>query len=166
MPNIFELFYKLKEMDEDLIEFQFEDHRELLKDTQEKIDAYYDVRSRLQSEAARIATDVEALIRKQKRIENKIARIEAYLIDACKKFDIKEFKGTRVDLKLIETTRYRPRYLPDQSFYEKWPQYCSEEIDTKYSWNREKLVADFKEGKDSAREICEEYKSEYLRFKL
>lgn len=162
MPNIFEMFAKLKEMDEELVEFSFEDQKDLLQDTQVKVDSYVEVRARLKYEAERVGLEIEKLKNHQQRLQKQTERLEEYLFNACKAFQITEFKGNKNRIKLIATTRYRPKFPPDSECFTKYGPYCLGDIS--YKWNRDALLEGFKIGDPLAKEVFEEYQSEYLRF--
>lgn len=166
MPNIVELFSQLQQMDEDLIEFEFEDQAQLVNDTKEKITAYYEVRQRLLAESEQTALRAAQLKEKNEKIERQIARLDEYLKMACKAHGVTEFPGNGVHMKVISQRRVRPKFEPSDEFNFKYPAYCRAETTVKYKWDRDALITHFKQGEELAKELAEEYTTEFVRFKL
>ncbi len=166
MSTILELFGKLQQMDEDLIAFEFEEHKELLNQTREKITAYHEVRSRIMHEQEETMQRFKSLKDKYDRLGKQMERIDNYLIMACKSFDVTSFPGNNVTMKLISQKRIKPKYEPSGDFHTRFPDYCKEQMDVDYKWDREKLIEDFKRGDHFAKELAEEYTTQYLRFNV
>lgn len=166
MPTILDLFEKLKQIDDDLIEFTPEDHKDLLNDTKAKITAYHEVKSRLLCEREMTKERIKLLEDRFNSFEIQIKKLDEYLKMACKACGVTEFPGNGVTLKLISQKRVRPKCPAASWIARDYPMYCSEEIEKHYKWDNSKILADYKAGLSSVKEIAEEYTTEYLRFKL
>lgn len=164
MSTLFELLARLEQADE--LDLSLEDHKEILTNTQAKIDAYAEVISRYEGEAERYKKMAEECKRRSEVFDNEVKRIKMHLVSACKFHGVKQFKGLKHELKFVSRTLLKPKEDPSAEYVKKYPEYCHQTVLIDYKWDMDKLRGAFKTGDETAKEIIEEQKSEFVQFKI
>ncbi len=164
MSTLFELLARLEQADE--LDLSLEDHKEILTNTQAKIDAYAEVISRYEGEAERYKKMADECKRRSDIFDNEVKRIKSHLVNACKFHGVKQFKGLKHELKFVSRTLLKAKENAGPETFKKYPNYCMQTVVIDHKWDMDKLKADYKTGNEVAKELIEEQKSEYVQFKI
>ncbi len=159
--NILDLLKSLDDMDNELVEFSPDAHKDLMEDTKNKVDAYYFVLQRMEERE-------EALRKIQKSTCEKIAKVMAarerlkdYLKFCARQFNIQKFAGN--DFQFSVSTRKMLEITADP---EQFKDHTLVRAETKYRWSRADVELQFKTNPESLAGIAQEKDVETIRFGL
>lgn len=164
MSTLFELLSRLEAADE--LDLSLEDHKEILTNTQAKIDAYAEVINRYEGEAERYKKMADECKKRSDVYENEVKRIKAHLLSACKFHGVNQFQGLRYNMKFVSRTLLKAKEQAAAEHVKKYPEYCQQTVSIDYKWDMDKLRGAYKTGDEKAKEIIEEQKSEFVQFKI
>jgi len=160
--TLLSLLSDLENVDNGLLNFNPEEHRELLLKAELKIDAYKYMDVKYDSRIREVADEIKALTEIKRSLESKQTALRKTMIWVFKEKSIDKFSGVKYVASLISKTKISIfRTEPDAPLYFKFPHLIKRE----YSWDKRAFDNEFKSNPELQNFATEE-KSEYITFKL
>ncbi len=159
--NILELFQALDDMDNDLVEFSPDAHKDLMEDTKNKVDAYYFVLQRMEEREEALRKIQKSTCEKISKVMAARERVKDYLKFCAREFNIKKFAGN--DFQFSVSTRKMMEITADP---EQFKDHALVRAETKYRWSRADVELYFRENPKSVEGIASEKEIETIRFGL
>lgn len=151
----------LQEHEDELIDLEPEQIKELLGDLSNKVDGLHDWLGKMDAEAARLGEDIRRLQDRKKALTNAKLRYLDYIAFSMKASDSMEIFGTTWDIKLgksesVEVSIEKPDTIHAVSY--------PDLVTTKYTWNKPEIKKAIKAGKEIS-ELAIMKKNDTVTFK-
>lgn len=159
--TLLSLLTDLENVDNGLIEFDPETHREVILKTSLKIDNYKYMLTKYDSRISEIAAEIAELTIAKSTLQKKQDALKAMMLYAFQEKSIDKFPGERYVASRISKEVVVIKQQPDPRTYLAYPNLVRRE----YSWDKRAFDSEFKTN-ESLKDFATVEKSEYIKFNL
>jgi hypothetical protein len=159
--TLFTLLCDLEKADEGLLNYDPEQHKELLLKAEIKIDSCRYFYKKYESRIEEIESDIKELMAIKKTLQNRKEAFKKSMIWVLKEKALKAFPGVNYILKLTKRKNIKPLIpIPDSSTYLAFQNL----ITRTYKWDRDALTKAYKKDPESLKDYAIEEESESIKF--
>jgi hypothetical protein len=147
--TLVEILAGLAEIDNELVEFNPAEHKDLFELKGEKIDAIYECRKNLESRIELQKQLIDEHTAAKKALEGSLERLKQYCVFALQSVHSKREIGVRYHIDLTNHTKVKMKMPEDWITADVYAKY-SDVIDRKFSWKKGEIKANIKSYTDIA----------------
>jgi hypothetical protein len=159
--TLFSLLTDLEKADSGLVEFDPEQHRDLLLKAEVKIDSYKYILTKYDSRIAEISADIDELVEVKRSLQRRQNALRQLLLWIMKEKGLSEFPGMKFVVKLMRRKKISiVMQEPDSKTFLKFPDL----VKRTYCWDKKAFDKAFEKDPQSLEGYGIEDFSEYVQF--